>query len=214
MKKLTILFILLAFCTAYAGQADSRYKKAGSITVINFELFEHGMTDSLKKSKVTYTLDDIGKFNGHICPGSTAGFLMTKMALEKLFPNETPVMGDIKVVSSRPCGATDIAGMLTGAMHHFGMPAEKISIDPKLHDADRIVIIFTRISTGKTVKTVFYKNKLFKKVLGKKIKEFVSLKDKVDNGSKDPETIKAFGRYVQKLVCELVSGKHETIEVK
>ena len=214
MKKLTLLLILLTILTINADDVKKCWSKAGKITVINPELFEHGMTESLKNSTENYDLNDIAKFNGHICAGSTAGFLMTKMALKKLFPNEIPIQGDIRITASRPSGATDIAGFITGALPHFGMPTDKMSIDTKLHRESEITIVFTRISTGKSVTAVFLKKKLLKNVLGQNMKEFINLKDKVDNGSRKPETIKAFGRYVQKLVCELVSGKHKAIIIR
>ena len=144
------------------------WNKAGKVTVINPELFEHGMTESLKNSTEDYDLNDIAKFNGHICAGSAAGFLMTKMALKKLFPNEIPVQGDIRITASRPSGATDIAGFITGALPHFGMPTDKMSIDLKLHKDSEITIKFTRISTGKSVIAIFLKKKLLKKRSGKK----------------------------------------------
>jgi flavodoxin I len=216
MKKLSTLLFFLLFTLLsdlYSEETAKCYDKIEKIKIINPELFEYGMTESLKNSAVIYDLNDVIKFNRHLCAGSVAGYIMTKNALKKLFPNESPVQGDIKITASQPSGATDMAGMITGTLDHFGVPAKNISIDTELFKGGELTIIFERISTNKKVVATFHQGKLLN-TLSEHKDEFLNLKKKLDAGDKSSNTTKAFGKHVQELVCELISKKNTLITTK
>lgn len=46
---------------------------------------------------VEFSLADAVKAAGHVCPTVTGSFLILRKALERLYPNETPVRGEIEV---------------------------------------------------------------------------------------------------------------------
>jgi hypothetical protein len=50
----------------------------------------------------TYTFDDVAKTSGHACPTVAGGFLMVKRALERLYKDERPQRGDIRVTVYGP----------------------------------------------------------------------------------------------------------------
>jgi hypothetical protein len=55
-----------------------------------------------KKDTLEIWLEDVGKYHGHICPGATAGFRITQLAISQLWGDETPRRGDFKIISACP----------------------------------------------------------------------------------------------------------------
>ncbi len=143
---------------------------------------------------IEYSYVDAVKFAGHSCPTVAGAYLMTKLALEKLYKNETPVRGEIKVDVK---GALDegvegvignCAAFITGAANEGGFKGigNKFGRNNKLHfqvdiDGD---LRFTRIDTGKSVtlsynpssvpadpKQAFYMQKIMQKTATKEDRE-------------------------------------------
>ena len=110
---------------------------------------------------IEYSYVDAVKFAGHSCPTVAGAYLMTKIALEKLYENQLPIRGEIKVDVK---GALDegvegvignCAGFITGAANEGGFKGigGNFSRNNKLHfnipiDGD---LRFTRIDTNKSV---------------------------------------------------------------
>lgn len=75
---------------------------------------------------VEYHYADAVAFAGHSCPTVAAAFLMTRGALRKLYGDDTPVRGDIRVAwrDDRDAGVTGVmagvATLLTGAADSGG----------------------------------------------------------------------------------------------
>lgn len=76
--------------------------------------------------RFTYTFSDAVKLAGHACPTVVGAFLLAKSALERLFPDEIPQRGDVRVTLS---GAVDqgvngpisqVLTLLTGAASDNG----------------------------------------------------------------------------------------------
>ena len=73
-----------------------------------------------------YTFKDVVKLSGHSCPTVAGAYLMTIYSLKKLYENELPVRGEIKVElrDSKSSGITgvlaNVASFLTGAKEEDG----------------------------------------------------------------------------------------------
>jgi formylmethanofuran dehydrogenase subunit E-like metal-binding protein len=77
----------------FVGSWDSKYYKAGTIKIYEPRMGTYGSVLS-DKALMHINLVDIAKFSGHLCGGSTSGFMMTKLALESLYrKGETPGEG-------------------------------------------------------------------------------------------------------------------------
>ncbi|OYU95515.1 MAG: hypothetical protein CFE21_10245 [Bacteroidetes bacterium B1(2017)] len=65
------------------------------------------------------TLEDVGKFHGHLCDGLALGFMGLREGLSMLYPDSIIDRTNTRIVSkSSPC-ITDIAIYLTGARYQY-----------------------------------------------------------------------------------------------
>ena len=76
--------------------------------------------------RITYTYADAVKLAGHSCPTVAGAYLMTKVALDHLHGQETPLRGNIRVemrdaVDSEVTGVIgNVIGLITGAAGNGG----------------------------------------------------------------------------------------------
>lgn len=215
MKRLTIFLLLLITFALSAKTTDWKkelYKKAGTIEFIEPELFEHGTTKNLNESKMSIDLYDVIKLRGHICPGSLAAFLMTKKALNKLYPKTLPVRGNVEVTAAMPSGVFDISTILlrAGGERVF---TEKtwVKFDKKLKNGKKVVIVYKRKDTGKSVKLIFDKQKALA-YLGKgKVKEFFDIHFRASAKKATNEEIVKFGKMVQDVVSKMIENDGNSV---
>jgi len=132
---------------------------------------------------ITISIRDVGLYTGHICPGIAAGFKATVLALNALYGKETPVRGKIRIAANEPSELLDVVSYITGARAFYGREEvnhNDIVIDKTLGEKPgKVIMVFQRKDTGKMVKVVFNKNKLFNP---KKMKKMKQLKEKVMKG--------------------------------
>ena len=114
--------------------------------------------------KLAYTLDDAGKFAGHLCPTVATAFEMARRALKELFGTATPQRGQVQVtVASQPDAFANgplaqIIGYVTGAAGVTGFKgiAGRFNRQNLLHfDANATPfgsVTFTRVDTGASVR--------------------------------------------------------------
>ncbi|MFO1399281.1 MAG: hypothetical protein U1F48_19690 [Burkholderiales bacterium] len=75
---------------------------------------------------IEYQFADVVKLAGHSCPTVASAYLMTRGALQALYPDALPVRGEIRLElrDERTAGATgvvaNVASFLTGATHDTG----------------------------------------------------------------------------------------------
>lgn len=75
---------------------------------------------------IEYQYADVVKLAGHSCPTVASAYLMTRSALQALYPDALPVRGEIRVElrDDRTAGVTgviaNVASFLTGATHDTG----------------------------------------------------------------------------------------------
>ena len=132
---------------------------------------------------IAISIKDVGLYTGHICPGIAAGFKATTLALNVLYGKKTPVRGNIRVAINEPSDLLDVVSYITGVRAFYGRDEvnhNNIVIDKTLGKKHGIVVmVFQRKDTGKMVKIVFNKARLFNPEEMRKIKQ---LKEKVMKG--------------------------------
>lgn len=114
----------------------------------------------------TYTFDDAVKLAGHACPTVAGAFLLAKTALERLFPGETPLRGDIRITIHGPVDQgvngpiSQIFTLLTGAAAQNGFHglAGQFVRSHLLHFRETLPpgpFTFERISTRQTIQLLY-----------------------------------------------------------
>lgn len=79
-----------------------------------------------KGDTLSYSFADCVKYAGHVCPSVASAYKITQIALKALYPNETPVRGEIEVIlhGGRTEGAIGPIGQviqyITGAATETG----------------------------------------------------------------------------------------------
>jgi hypothetical protein len=105
------------------------------------------------QNTLTIRLTDVALYTGKVCPGVA------------LYPDSTPVRGQIRVAASAPNGVFDLASYITGARAFYGrhgINGGDLVVDPTLKSEvpGEFVIVFQRKDTGQAVKGTFDKMRL------------------------------------------------------
>ncbi len=159
---------------------------------------------------VTFEYKEIVKVAGHSCPTVGGAYLMTARALEALYPDSTPVRGEIKVefkedekdgvagvignVISNITGATAHSGFkgLNGKFARHSLMFFNASIDSSAR--------FTRTDTGKSVDVYYNPNVVPPNP------QMQPLMQKVMMGQASAEEKQAFGKLwqerVERILCD------------
>jgi len=153
-----------------------------------------------------FSLEDIGKYTGHICPGMTSGFLMTKQALAALYPNnELPQRGNISIASSALSDHLIVASYIVRG--ESCQKQQTACVDKSLHgEKGTLTLVFKRNDTGKMVQAVFNRAKLMKPELRGKIRP---LKEKVLKGTATEEEKTHFADLIQRVVKTAITAMPE-----
>jgi len=122
-------------------------------------------------------LTDIALYSGHVCPGIASGYMLTRKALQALYPEGVPERGQIRVAAMGPSDLMDVASYITGARSFYGrdeINAYDLVVDTNLkpQQAGTYVIVFQRKDNGQAVKAVFNKFKLMAPGKVKNMKNF------------------------------------------
>jgi hypothetical protein len=156
-----------------------------------------------------FTLNDVGKYAGHVCAGISSAFLLTKQALDLLYPgDEMPVRGQISVVASDQTAHLEVASYIVRASAHGEEEIAGIAtVDTTLRmGTGKVTLIFKRLDNGKMAKAVFNKTVLMP---GDKMQKMLALKQKVINGTATTEEKKQFTENVQKAVIKIITDAPE-----
>jgi hypothetical protein len=117
-----------------------------------------------------YTFTDVVKLAGHACPTTAGAYLSCQKALEKLYPDEIPVRGEISVtVYGEPDEGVygvmaQVFGFLTGAASATGFRGlghkfkrkDLLKFNPGKVDPQAMSFEFRRLDNGKAVLVKFY----------------------------------------------------------
>ncbi len=190
-------------------QTETIYQKAGIIKVKDTKAVMVGYRQP-GDDIFEISLDDIGKFTGHVCAGISSGYLMTKQALETLYPNgEIPVRGQISIAASAYTDHAEVAAYVVKARQGEGNKKESSSllIDTNIEAPEKgVTIIFKRNDTGKMVKASFDKSKLMSP---EKMQEMMPLKKKILAGKASDEEKAKFAENVQNAVKKVITDTPE-----
>ncbi len=158
------------------------------------------------------SLDDVGKYMGHVCVGISSAYILTKHALEMLYPNgEMPARGQISVVASANTDHMEVALYIVRARQNDPeSKGENIAlVDTSITSGPEVVtLIFKRADNGKMVKAVFNKSRLINFDLKKII---MPLKQKILDGSATDAEKTKFAQNVQKLVVKVITDLPEGV---
>ena len=185
----------------------SVYKKAGEITIKDHKAVVAG-TALKDKDVFKINLFDIAKFDGHICGCNTAGFLITKNVLDKLFPNQIPNRNSIKVsISEYNRDMIDAICLITGIRLNTGQytkKADEFIVDKSLAGAEgTTTLIFERKDNGKKIKVVLDKKILLAKEEMMAIK---TIKPKIGKKTATDAEKKQFADVTREIVVKEISN--------
>lgn len=155
------------------------YAKAGTIKIIDKKAIAAGTMSNM----LNISLEDIGVFDGHICACNTAGFIITKNVLSKLFPGEIPMRNSMYIkMSSYTQDIVDAIEFITGNRLDGGKYTNTKSdfvIDPALQGKEgTVTFLFERKDNGKKIKVVLNRMVLLTQ---KEAYAFMQIKPKMAN---------------------------------
>ncbi len=185
MYKEFISAVIFLSALTSSGNANWAQEFYGDVPPIKIKEPLGAMVGSLNPDNpvIVISIKDVGLYTGHICPGIAAGFKATSLALNALYGKETPVRGKIRIATNEPSDLLDVVSYITGARAFYGRDEvnhNDIVIDKTLGEKPGIVVmVFKRKDTGKMVKIVFNKAKLFNP---KEMKKMKQMKEKVMKG--------------------------------
>lgn len=189
--------------------APTIYQKAGTIKVRDPKAVITGYRQAGEEI-FEISLDDIGKYTGHVCAGISSGFLLTKQALKKLYPEgQMPVRGQISIAASAYTDQAEVAAYIVRARQHEGDEKENnhLIIDQTLETAPyTVTLIFKRHDNGRMVKAVFDKSTIATPAM---MKNMMPLKKKIMNGTASPDEKTLFAENVQKMVKKIITNTPE-----
>ena len=171
MKKMiyTVFFIfaISSISMAQTRITDNVYSKAGIIKIKDKKAIAAG-TKWKDGAVLSISLEDVGLFDGHICACNTAGFIITKNVLAKLFSGETPLRNSLNIkMSAYTQDIVDAIEFITGNRLDGGKYTKKPSdlvIDPSLQgEQGTVTFLFERKDNGKKVKVILDKRILLSK---------------------------------------------------
>ena len=123
-----------------------------------------------ESATLEYTFVDVIKMAGHACPTVAGAYLSCQKALERLYPDEIPVRGEISVtVYGEPDEGVygvmaQVFGFLTGAapatgfrgLGHRFKRKDLLKFVPDKIDSQAMCFEFRRLDNGKAVLVKFY----------------------------------------------------------
>ncbi len=172
---------------------------------------------AFKDGQIEYTYLDVVKSAGHSCPTVAGAYLMTWKALEALYPDSSPIRGEIAVAfkEGESEGVAGVIGnviaQITGATDKSGFKGlnGKFARHSLMHFSEDIFSSarFTRTDTGKSV-DVFYDPS---SVLPAATMQ--PLMQKVMSGGANEEEVAEFGKLWQERVEKILCHHHDREEV-
>ncbi|MFK5937867.1 MAG: FmdE family protein [Sulfurimonas sp.] len=166
--------------------------------------------------KYEFSYLDVVKSAGHSCPTVAGAYLMTLVALNDLYPNESTIRGDIKVefkesleegvagvignVISQITGATDKSGFkgLNGKFSRHSLMTFNSDINSSVK--------FTRVSNNKSIEIIYDPSSIPANP------NMMPLMQKLLSGEASNEEIKEFGNLWQERVEKIFQNIDKVIE--
>lgn len=208
MRTRSLLIAVITFIAFTANAQTALYKKAGEIKIKDHKAVVAGT--QLKDNDIfTINLEDIAKFDGHICGCNTAGFIITKNVLRQLFPNETPIRNSIKVsISEYNRDMIDAISFITGnRMNQYADKHDEFVVDKSLAGTKgQTVLVFERKDNGKKIQVVLDKNFLLTK---DEMTAIMTIKPKMAKKEATPAEMKEFAEVTRAIVKKEITNMPE-----
>lgn len=209
--SITLVIILLFLNTIHSQEENTIYQQAGIIKLKDPKAVTVGYRQP-GDAIFEISLDDVGKYTGHVCAGISTGYILTKQALELLYPNgEIPVRGQISIAASANTDHLEVASYVVRARQNDPeSKGENIAfVDKSISSAaGTVTLIFKRADTEKMVKAVFNKGKLVTPELKKKM---MPLKKKIMLGTASDKEKEKFAKTVQEVVKTIITNIPEGV---
>ena len=210
--SLIVLFLLAGNTYSQNKQQQkSIYEQAGTIKLKDPKAVMVGYRQP-SDDIFEISLDDVGKYTGHVCAGISSAYILTQQALALLYPNgEIPVRGQISIAASANTDHLEVASFIVRARQNDPESKGKniAIIDTNITTApETVTLIFKRADNGKMVKAIFNKGKLVTPELKKKM---MPLKKKVINGTASDKEKIEFAKTVQEVVALIITNTPEGI---
>lgn len=199
MKPSLLPLSLAVVSAACAG--PSPYAKAGTITIRDQRASMSG-TPRAGGDVFELSLEDVGLLTGHTCGCDTAGFLITRHALETLFPGEIPMRGTLKVaVSDFNPDLIDAIAFITGARLNRGEftgGESDLVVDRSLAGPEgTLTLVFRRKDNGRGLKAVIDRKVLLTPA---ELHTTSVVKAKIMKGEASDDEKRAFAQTTQDIV--------------
>jgi len=208
MKVKSLLIAVITLIGFTANAQTSIYKKAGEIKLRDHKAIVAG-TQLKDKDVFTINLFDIGKFDGHICGCNTAGFIITKNVLEKLFPNEVPMRNSMKIaISEYNRDMIDAISLITGnRLNQYADKHDEFVVDKSLAGTKgQTILVFERKDNGKKIKVILDKNFLLTK---EEMTAIMTIKPKMAKKEASKEEMKKFADVTRGIVVKEITNLPE-----
>lgn len=200
-KKLLILIALIAILSAV-----EKYSEYGEIVLIDNMLYQSGFSEDTMPT-VHINLADLAHRYGYISVEVLSAFIITKGALERLFPDEElPVRQDITITTTSDKGINrTIADILNANKDNPNLPINWI-VSKDFADSLETVIIFERPSTGKKLEMRWVYERFMNANLVDS-EQFNELKHKVFAGEATEEEEVRFKTLLSRMIRRTFSGQ-------
>jgi hypothetical protein len=212
--SISLIMLFLLSGNAYSQnkqQQKSVYEQAGTIKLKDPKAVMVGYRQP-SDDIFEISLDDVGKYTGHVCAGISSAYILTQQALALLYPNgEIPVRGQISIAASANTDHLEVASYIVRARQNDPENKGKniAIVDTNIITAPKTVtLIFKRADNGKMVKAIFNKDKLLTPKLKKKM---MPLKKKVVNGTASDKEKMEFAKTVQEVVALIITNTPEGV---
>ncbi len=205
MRKFALTLVVISMIMSVRAQTKNEwpefYWKAPTIKVIDPMA---SLVGSMPEGRnvLSIHLTDVALYTGHVCPGIASAYIATKMALDALYPNGTPIRGRIRVAAMAPNDFLDVASYITGARSFYGRDelnrgdlAVDLSLKPE--KPGEMVMVFQRKDNGKAVEVIFNKFKIIRPEQAKKVKSYIQ---RYLKGKSSKEEIETMSQKIQSLV--------------
>lgn len=172
---------------------------------------------TFENGQVEFSYLDIAKSAGHSCPTVSGAYIMAMVGLKELYPDETPIRGEI-FVAFKETNQEGVAGVIanvltqiTGATESFGFKG--LNGNFARHDLMKFNAEITssiklqRLDTGKSVELIYNPSEI------EQDPRTPQLMQKIMQNNATQEEMKLFGQLWQKRVESIFANISKVITV-
>jgi len=205
MKIKSLLVAMVTLISMSVNAQTNIYKKAGEITIKDHKAIAAG---TIRKDKDVFKINlfDIGKFDGHICACNTAGFIITKTVLERLFPNETPMRNSMRIsISTYNRDMIDAISFITGnRLNQYADKKDEFIVDKSIAGTKtQTILVFERNDNGKKIKVILDKKFLLTK---EEMTAIMTIKPKMAKKEASKEEMEQFAEVTRGIVTKEITN--------